>query len=62
MIEHRYRQTKSQAPKELTMAIGCVKLQYVWPFEYRATFSKTKFGWGSRSDRNTRRQSPLSRI
>jgi hypothetical protein len=33
MIEHRYRQTKSQAPKELTMAIGYDKLQYVSPFD-----------------------------
>ena len=33
MIEHRYRQTKSQAPKELTIAIGYDKLQYVAPFE-----------------------------
>ena len=44
------------------MTIGYDKPLYVLPFDHRATFSKTMFGWEGPLDRRSRRRrSPPSR-
>ena len=42
------------------MAIGYDKPLYVLPFDHRATFSKTMFGWKGPLARSRRRRLPPS--